>query len=215
MMKKLISLSLVVSIVLLGVMGCGENTDTSSSEKRILTQEEKNMLYGDWRRYSRNNEQNTTIEVAEPTDEVVLEERELTQKEKDFMYGKWRMQTFLGHSIYYSKDIISDDNTIGKIITIESDYYSSMELSEYDIYPCEFTDPVYKINRELNNDGEFYMTYKIADDTLKISYNDKIKSVYVKSPTKDFYADHFLIINDERLIYFLGDGEIFELEKVE
>lgn len=193
-MNKMINLVLIQSIALFCFVSCVKNKDVSRIDTQTIT--------------------NESIKKTDITNKMDFNNRGLNQQEKDFLYGKWQVKNFLGYPVHYTDGRISDDCIIDKIITIESDYYSSSELNEYSINTLESISPIYEIRNIYKDSTEFYRSQKIESEILKTSHEEQIKHLEVfTSPPSN--SDSFFIIDNNRLIFCLAGTELFELEKVQ
>lgn len=205
-MKK--ALSLFLSVLLIGLTGCGygaissskaeNSSSTGSSSASALTGAESELESG------------APWDMTEP----FIGRKALDSETEQFILGTWKVEKLLGFGDSYNdaSEYPNGQKIIGDEITIQKDFFSSKGLKNYEPYQFELKNPSYQIEEIHYNKDSFYRVDKI--DMPSMNDNDHVVNVSVSaSPDELGIPMLFLVINNKRLILQL-EATVFELKRV-
>lgn len=160
-------------------------------------------------------ETNNSI-IPSNTSEPLIEQMNLDSETEIFLYGTWQVEKLLGFANSYNdaSEYPTGQKVIGDKIIIKEDFFSPMDLENYDVYQYITKDPLYNISTICDNSDSFYRLFKI--DLPDLNINDEVKwlEVYLSSTEHGLSIPmSFFAVNHDRLILLL-EATCFELKKV-
>ena len=170
-----------------------------------------------------DTETTEALDSTEESDTEYIDTTYTPEKIREILFGEWKVSKFLGFTKVQNDYAIYPDghDIIGDHSVINEHTFSSERIEKYERYPCELSDPVYRVS----SIKEMYAIYDISDSVEKgtkvydMIVNESLQDVNIEGinkndPTQSWPSVDIEISSDSHMVILYFDCEYYLLEKV-